>query len=160
MRRLPIIVLLAAGLAGCASDPVTVNYGNYAQVAIPSDGKSMADDMAKKLVTLYPPARTRFNLRQATPDAFGASLVAALRTKGYALAEFKADAGTGAPVKTLPAVAKAGQVGDVSLAYVVDQPLDSGLYRVTVVVNSQSLTRLYSAKDGAIAPAGYWIRKE
>lgn len=158
MRKLATLVLIAMSLAGCASGPAPAVYGNFVQGAVADDDKMMADDVAKKLAALYPPARTRFNLRQATPDAFGASLVASLRTKGYAMAEFKPAPPAGAPDGA--AAAASGQSGDVALAYVVDQPLDAGLYRVTVLVNSQSLSRLYQTKDGKIAPAGYWVRKE
>lgn len=157
MRKLTILALIASSLAGCASGPAPAVYGNFVQGAAPANDKAMADDAAKKLAALYPPARTRFNLRQATPDTFGVSLVAALRTKGYALAEYVPAPPAGAPTGAAPAT---GQAGDATLAYVVDQPLDAGLYRVTVLVNNQTLSRLYQAKDGAIAPAGYWVRKE
>lgn len=157
MHKLTILAFIAISLAGCAGGPAPAVYGNFVQGTVAADDKMMAGDVAKKLAALYPPARTRINLQQATPDGFGASLVAALRTKGYALAEFKpappADASAGT-------VRAPGQAGDIALAYVVDQPLDAGLTRVTVLINSQPLSRLYQAKDGTLAPAGYWVRKE
>lgn len=158
MRNLFIVAVIASSLAGCASRPAPAVVGNFADRAVPAHGKAMADDAARKLVALYPPARTRFNLRQSTPDAFGASLVTALRAKGYALSEFLPAPAAVQPASTAPGTSS--QSGDASLAYVVDQPLEAGQYRVTVLVNNQSLSRLYEARDGAIAPAGYWIRKE
>lgn len=149
MCKLTIFTLIAATLAGCASGPPPALYGNFVKVAVPANDKMMAHDAAKKMAALYPPARTRINLQQATPDAFGTTLVAALRTKGYALAEIK-NAQATAP----------HQADELAVAYVVDQPLEASLYRVTLLINSQSLSRLYQVKDGAIAPAGYWIRKE
>ncbi|WP_426116082.1 conjugal transfer protein TrbH [Massilia sp. PWRC2] len=160
MNKLSTLLLVALGLAGCAAVPVPANgsYGNFVTTADADSDKAMADDVARKLVALYPPARTRFTLLQATPDTFGTSLIATLRAKGYAMAEFKpAPRPTNSPGVT--AVAPE-QSADIALAYVVDQPMDADLVRVTVLVNSQSLSRLYQAKEGGVAPAGYWIRKE
>ena len=158
MGKLTALLCIAFGLAGCASGPAPTAYGHFVQVPVAANDKVMADDVANKLGTLYPPARTSIKLRQATPDAFGITLVTALRTKGYALAEFDPAQRTGTPAGTAGGMSATG--GDLALAYVVDQPLDAGIYRVTVVLNSQSLSRVYKAKDGGIAPAGYWVRKE
>ena len=150
MRALTIAVLIAINLTGCASKPTPAIYGNFIPPTAAADGKMMAEDVAKKLVALYPPASTRINLQQTTTDTFGAALVSALRTKGYALAEFKSQPAADGPVKT----------GDIAIAYLLDQPLDPGQYRVTVYINTQSISRIYQSKDGDTAPAGYWIRKE
>jgi hypothetical protein len=161
MHTLTGMVLIVAALAGCASSSTPAPYGNFihgAREAATADEGTMADDVARKLAATYPPARTRFTLQQATPDAFGSSLVAQLRKKGYAMAEFRQNASDGRPR------AKAATTNDVpadlALAYIVDQPLEEPLYRVTVIVDSQTLSRLYSAKAGALSPAGAWIRKE
>lgn len=158
MRPFIISAAFAMILSGCASSPAPETFGNFAERATPADDKWMADDAAKQLATLYPPASTRINLQLATPDAFGTSLVAALRVKGYALGEFQPVPPPDARGGAMSAVA--GQPGDITLAYVVDQPMEAGMYRVTVLMNSQSLSRLYQMKDGALAPAGYWVRKE
>ena len=150
MRKLLILILLATSLAGCASKSLLSAYGNFAKGAAPTSETIMATDVTTKLVSLYPPAQTRMTLQQKATDRFGASLVAGLRTHGYAMEEYKAG----------PPAASPGPVSDVALAYVVDQPLGAGLYRVTVHVNSQSLSRLYEAKGGVTAPAGYWVWKE
>jgi hypothetical protein len=149
MHKTSLVVLLVAGLAGCASTPAPASYGSFVQAPVATDDKAMADDVVKKLAALYPPAKTRFNLQHATPDAFGISMVSALRTKGYAVAEVKP--GAQAPV---------GAAGEQSLAYVLDQPLDAGLYRVTVLVNSQTLSRVYQSAGGTVTPASAWVRKE
>lgn len=158
MHKLSTFLLVALTVAGCATAPGPNAYGNFVAGAVTADEKAMADDAARKLATLYPPARTRFKLRQATPDVFGALLVASLRTRGYAMAEFSA----GLPAEVPHGVATAAPLdpADLSLAYVVDQPLDAGLYRVTLLVDAQSLSRLYQASKGSIAPACDWIRKE
>jgi hypothetical protein len=46
------------------------------------------------------------------------------------------------------------------LRYVLDQAGDSNLYRLTLMVGNQSITRPYLAQNGTFAPAGYWVRKE
>ena len=46
------------------------------------------------------------------------------------------------------------------LRYILDQA-ESNLYRVTLLVGNQSLTRAYSAaQNGTLYPAGAWVRKE
>jgi hypothetical protein len=50
--------------------------------------------------------------------------------------------------------------GGLPLRYVLDQAGDSNLYRLTLMVGNQSITRPYLAQDGTLAPAGYWVRKE
>lgn len=148
MRSISVVAMMVLGLAGCAARQAAPAVGNLAQGSGPAYGKAMAFDVVKKLVVLYPPARTRINLQQEASDSFGASLVNALRAKGYALAEFKSG--------NVPDLA----AGAIALKYVVDQPLESDQYRVTVLLDNHPLSRLYQVKDGAISPAGYWVRKE
>jgi hypothetical protein len=154
MRKFALFALLMVGLAGCAS--TSSPYGNFIQNTGAANDKTMAEDVVKKLVALYPPASTRFNLQHATPDAFGASLVDSMRAKGYALLEFQpeptADAAAPAPTTPVPT--------GMSLSYILDQAGDADLYRVTLLIQHQSLSRVYQIKDGMVYPAGYWIRKE
>jgi hypothetical protein len=157
MRTLTTMVLAIISLAGCAGTHTPAVFGNFIEAPVHANDKMMAGDVASKLGALYPPARTSIKMQQATPDVFGATLIAALRGKGYALAEFDA----GQSVDTLDGSAATQTSADnLALAYVVDQPLNAGVYRVTVLVNGQSLSRLYQARDGSIVPAGYWVRKE
>lgn len=158
MLPLTISAGVAIILCGCASAPTPALFGSFAERVAPADSKLMADDTAKKLATLYPPAHTRIILQLETPDTFGTSLVAALRVKGYALAEFQP--AQPIDVRGGGTTSKLGLPGDMALTYVVDQPLEADTYRVTVLMNSQSLSRLYQTKDGSVAPAGYWVRKE
>ena len=48
----------------------------------------------------------------------------------------------------------------LDLRYVLDQPIDLKLYRVTLLVGNQSLTRAYVEQDNALLPAGSWVRRE
>lgn len=154
MRTSIISAAIMMGLAGCVGMRSPSIYGNFSQVAVPSADRKMASDAILKLEVLYPPARTRIDLLQKTTDPFGMALVEGLRSRGYALSEFyerRSDIKAVGGPRSQPVLA---------LAYVVDQPLDAGIYRVTILVDRQSLSRIYLAKDGAVEPAGYWAHKE
>jgi hypothetical protein len=148
MRKIALPVLLAA-LTGCATSPKPAGQGGFA-TASPAFEKKMADDAVKKLVTLYPPAVTCFKLQHGAVDPFGTSLVASLRTQGYALQERKSASKDAAN----------GKDSSRALSYVFDQPAGTDLYRITLTIDAQSLSRVYLAEDGNVAPAGYWVRKE
>jgi hypothetical protein len=146
------------GLAGCATSELPA-YGNFTQSAPAAMEQTLADDAVKQLAALYPPATTRLDLQQATPDAFGSRLVESLRAKGYALLEFKPGAKTAALPATPTATDRAAGAGK-PLRYIVDQ-FDANLYRLTVRVGDQSITRAYApAQGGTLRPAGAWVRKE
>lgn len=157
--RSPISLLgIAIVLAACAGGRTSEPYGNFIHAPTKLGEKAMANDVAGKIAMLYPPARTSIKMRQATPDAFGATLTTALRGKGYALAEFVPGQRTTDP--TSKAAATPAKTSDLAVAYLVDQPMETGVYRVTVLLNDESLSRVYQAKDGNLVPAGYWVRKE
>jgi hypothetical protein len=141
--------LLLAALAGCATGSKPGSHGSFA-TANPAFDKKMADDAVKKLAALYPPAVTRFELQHLATDPFGASLVATLRAQGYALQEHKSAPKPGAD----------GKGGSRALSYVFDQPAGTDLYRITLTIDNESLSRVYLGKDGSLGPAGYWVRKE
>ena len=161
MRKIFFLALLLVGLAGCATAPAP--YGNFIQNSTQANDKKVVDDVVKKLVALYPPASTRFDLQHVTPDYFGTYLVESMRAKGYAVLEFKPEpkAAIAASSASEPAASTPATPG-LSLSYIVDQAKGSDLYRVTLVINrQQSLDRVYQiAQDGVIYPAGYWVRKE
>jgi hypothetical protein len=147
MHKTALLVL--AVLAGCAAGPKPDSYGSFATANSAID-KKMADDAVKKLAALYPPPGTRFELQHAATDPFGASLVATLRAQGYALQKHKSGTSRGAD----------GKNSSRALSYVFDRPAETDLYRVTLKIDAQSLSRAYLARDGSVAPAGYWVRKE
>ena len=99
---------------------------------------------------------------QVTPDEFGASLVKSLREQGYAVSEFEP-----APAEQ-PGRAIAGDktpnadaaTPGLSLRYILDQTTGARLYRVTLLVGEQSLSRAYLSQNDSVFPAGAWIRKE
>ena len=164
MRAAACALLCAASLAGCAATPSP--YGNFVQDAPAGYDRTVAEDAARQLAVVYPPANTRFELQQATPDAFGRLLTASLRAKGYAIREFTpspaardgaargeggAPSGANNPVRAAPVL---------PLRYVLDRAADGNLYRVTLLVGDQSLARAYVAQQGAVHPAGAWVRRE
>lgn len=154
MRTLLISMAVVTGMAGCGGMRSPAMYGNFVREPAPAADKRMAVDAVQKLEALYPPARTRINLLQTTHDPFGAALVGSLRMRGYALREFDVRSSD-----AKAAVSPKSQ-SDIALAYVIDQPLDADMYRLTILVDHQSLSRLYLTKDGVVAPAGYWVHKE
>ncbi len=151
MARLIFSALLLLGLSGCATTPAP--YGNFLQHSPAAYDQKMAEDAVKQLRVLYPPASTRFDLQQTTPDAFGATLVEVLRAKGYALLEFKPEAAVRRQEAPMPSAG-------LSLRYILDQDPSLGLYRVTLLVGQQAITRAYLAQDSTVYPAGAWAHKE
>lgn len=142
MRKILVAAALVC-LAGCASKP----YGNYASQADAMVSRVMVADTVAQLAAILPPARTRFSVIQETPDRFGQSLVASLRNRGYAVMEY-------------PASAEQPARGALPLSYVVDSPADAAVFRVTVRVGRQTLSRAYAARPEGVYPAGVWSRKE
>nr|QTX01538.1 conjugal transfer protein TrbH family protein [Achromobacter sp.] len=153
MRKIIFAALFVLALGGCAT---TGQYGNFVPPTATVDQQQLAREAVQQLAVLYPPAKTRLELQQATPDAFGQALVLTLRERGYALLEFNpASAKAQATAASEPASPAA-----LPLRYVLDQAGDSNLYRLTLLVGHQSITRPYLVQDGSFAPAGYWVRKE
>jgi len=143
MRNIISIVVFTLALASCT----TIPYGNFIKDPGSLDQQKIATDTVRQLVTLYPPAKTRFALKHAvaTPDVFGRAFVQGLRNRGYALSEFDP---------------KAKDQEGLPLHYVLDQATGTNLYRVTILIGDQSITRQYVEQNNVVAPAGYWTRKE
>ena len=163
MIRFITCALWLACLAGCASTG-SQSLGNFSEASAAVQ-QQLAEAAARQLVALHPPGNTRFALQQPTADAFGEPLAAALRARGYALEDFKAQAsesvagGEGATAAAAAPVATAHSAG-IPLGYVLDQAAGPGLHRISLVVGHQTLTRVYQAHEGQLVPAGAWVRKE
>lgn len=154
MCKIKVLTLgFALTLAGCTTPSP---YGSFVKDSLVID-YPIARDAVTKLTVLYPPASTRFELKQPTPDTFGRALVNGLRAQGYAiLEEVKAPASATHPENNSVTAMAPG----LPLRYVLDQASDPTQYRLTVLVGNQSLTRPYLAQNGTAVPAGYWTRKE
>ena len=163
MRRFLVPVLIATVLTACAtsSAPRNTIYGNFIKSPLAANDKVLADDAAKQIIAVYPPGLNGFDLQLTASDAFGYYLFEQLRSQGYALKEHILVAPTKLRTKeTGAATAPAAKEERIRLGYVVDLASAPNLYRVTLLVGEQSLTRAYLAQDGSIFPAGAWVRKE
>jgi hypothetical protein len=155
-------------LTGCAGTSPTdsATHGNFIEDAPVAYNRKIAFDAVKQLIAVYPPARTRFDLQHPTPDTFGTSLVGSLRAKGYAVLEYQQTTGKAAKAKGAgtetpePRSVNALATAPLPLGYVLDRANDATLYRVTLLVGRQSLTRAYLVQNGSVFPAGSWVRKE
>lgn len=155
--------VLVLVVSGCASD---APYGYFVGAQVPmSVPERLADDTVKQMEALYPPARTQLALRHATNDPYGTRLVEALRLKGYALSDFHPTPAWYSPVP--PGGATPGFNGPrpvdslaIPLRYILDGPSDDHLYRITILIGSQILSRAYAAHSSGVSPVGAWVRKE
>lgn len=149
MIKITLAALAALVLAGCAT---TSQYGNYLPSATVDQQNRFASEAVKQLARRWPPAKTRLELKQATPDAFGIALVNGLRESGYAIVEFNPKQ-IKAPYTT--------EANILPLRYVLDQTKndDANIYRLTLLVGTESLTRPYIEQNGSVIP-GYWTHKE
>jgi len=144
MRILWIVLLLTTNLLGC----VKVQEGNF--IKTPKKiNQELAEDIAKQLVSIYPPARTNFYMNTRFADnAFRASFINTLRQKGYGLNE-----------SSIPGVhLKAGNA--YTLYYLLDETIKKRLYRVSIVVGKSSFSRAYKIKKDTLIPLGLWSFRE
>lgn len=137
-------------LVGCATNG-PLPYGNRLNPAALAYNRAIAADTVKKLVVLYPPADMTIILKQVATDDFGGSLIGLMRTEGYAVLEYNST--TELPAKEAPN-------SSISLNYIIDQVPAMALYRATLFINGQPLSRVYTADKGVLQPAGSWVRKE
>lgn len=162
MRRFTLVLWIGVMLAGC----VTAGpYGYAINGKIPPYmSERLAHDTVAKMETVYPPALTRLRLMHPATDPFGIALTETLRRKGYGVRETRVH--TAAIPSTReeqqariehPAVS---QDEGLPFRYVVDGPFEQRLYRVTVFIGNQSLSRAYLMDEQAMAHAGAWARKE
>ena len=152
MRKVTFLALLLAGLCGCAT--TQSRYGNFLPPTPAAYHKTMAEDAVKQLLILYPPASTRFDLQQTTPDMFGTTLVETMRVKGYALLESNPELPARRSNKTQ------NSPTGTSLRYILDQVNSLNLYRVTLLIGNQAMTRAYRVQDSTVHPGGLWSHQE
>ncbi|ATH80268.1 conjugal transfer protein TrbH [Pseudomonas sp. KHPS1] len=134
-------------LAACANSP----YGNFAEHSTPAINQQLASATVRQLVILHPPAKTRLHIAQETTDGYGIALVRSLRASGYSLQEFNPRAAVEKTTKTAP---------PLQINYIVDAPGDGNLYRVTLLVGHEILSRAYTIQNDRLLAAGVWVRKE
>ena len=145
-KRILILVLLFV-LSGCA----TTQYGNYVQNDSSAHNNVMASDAAYQLLQHYPAASTRFELQHVAEDSFGAAFVEYLRSGGYAVKEYQQS-------KFVTTDTAETDNKGIALAYILDDSSD--IYRLSLAVDGQRLTRAYTPDQDEILPAGHWLRME
>ena len=158
MIKWPFTFALISLLSGCVATPY---YGNYVETDSTTYNQVIAGDVVGQLMQLYPPANTRFNLQHSIEDAFGAALIQNLRISGYAVQENKpSKLYKKSNTNKRPAQNEDTITFDegATLAYILDETSD--VYRLSVMVNDQILTRAYRPYKESIYPAGSWVRKE
>lgn len=163
MRALLSLIGILSCLTGCGTTSTNTSggYGNFIPSAPAAHEKQLADDAARQLQLLYPPASTRLDLRQSAPDGFGKQLVETLRSQGYAVQELPPAVGpTPAASHAAPAASATDTSASIPFNYVLDSMTSPQLYRVTLVLGSQTITRAYVPQSEAVHPAGAWARKE
>ena len=160
MRRLSLVLWIGLLLAGCVSPP----YGYLVTGTVPPQmPERLAQDTVARMEALYPPAHTRLALTHPATDPYGLALIEALRRKGYGVMESRVNTRAypstrdDMPVAAQPSVSR--EAG-LPFGYVVDGPFEPRLYRVTVFIGSQSLSRVYRMDQHVFAQAGAWVRKE
>ncbi|NCT57180.1 MAG: conjugal transfer protein TrbH [Legionella sp.] len=136
MKKLSVLVFVVF-LSSCTS----MQYGNFT-VASPSNDAYLATDAASQLARVYPPARYTFRISQKICDGFGRHLIQAMRTKGYGVIE------------------NTHARKQANFFYVVDETERDHLYRVSLYVHHESLSRMYAKTHGKLAPISPWSHKE
>lgn len=132
-----LMFLLACCLESCAR----LDYGNFTQASA-GVFDLMAKDTAAQLSHVYPPAKNRFHISQKINDPFGIRLIKILRQKGFGIVE------------------KTNAPSEANFFYVVDEPVSHHLYRVSVYVGGQSLSRAYGIQNGVLVPVSAWSHRE
>ena len=130
MKKLSLILLMIL-LSSCT----TMRYGNF---TAPAEGQ----DAVQQLIRIYPPAQNTFCLNQKVTDGFGRSLIQEMRKKGYGV------------IENVQPKQKA------NFFYVVDEIELGQLYRVSLYINSQALSRLYDSNKNQLASVSAWSHKE
>lgn len=147
MRLIRLCLLLVVGLlSACAITP-----RSSGGTAAPDGVGSVAADAVQFLQGSYPAGSTAWRLARPARDGFGVALLDQLRRAGYAVQEANVPRG-----KSSPAPAPSGPTLDY-----VFEPVDTGIYRLTLQIGPRSLSRAYmAAGNGRMQPAGAWSHKE
>lgn len=110
-----------------------------------------AKDTVKELVRLYPPAHTQLEIRQRLQNSYSTCLINMLRSKGYGLVESK---------ESFFQKNHASNTPGTTLFYVIDRLGGSNIYRVSIAIGHQQLSRAYRLKNGHAFGLGSWTKTE
>jgi len=141
-------VVILIFLSGCTSAYMTRGdlTGNSEET-----NTWLANNAISQLTEIYPPASTKFNIKQVSTDYFGLALAKGLREQGYAVNEFSTKDNN-------------ERNRGISLEYVIDSIKggegEERLYHLTLMIGKKVMTRPYLLKNKGMVPAGYWVNKE
>ncbi|KTD64438.1 conjugal transfer protein TrbH [Legionella spiritensis] len=136
MKKL-CFLLLTILLSSCAS----MRYGTFTDVSRNKDAY-LAKDAVSQLTRVYPPARNTFCISQRICDGFGIKLIQEMRKKGYGVVE------------------KPQSRNKANFFYVVDEAEIGRLYRVSLYIGRETLSRVYADTRGKLTPISPWSHKE
>lgn len=161
MHRLTLVLWVGCLLVGCVGP---APYGYLVQEAVPPQMlERLAQDTVTRMEALYQPAHTRLAVTHPATDPYGRALIETLRQKGYGVLESRVTTRTTPSTRAdmhTPIESVVNQDEGLPLRYVVDGPFEPHLYRLTVFIGNQSLSRVYRLDQSVIAQAGAWVRKE
>lgn len=162
MKPFSTLLLLSLILIGCASTSPdeSSNIGSYISDLPPALAREIAADSVRQIESSYPAASTRLQLHQPATDTYGAVLKDTLRLRGYAVQEGSQQphAADASHPKAVPA--SHAETRTVPLAYLIDLVPQPKLYRVTLYLGGQTVTRGYIAQGDKLHPASVWVRRE
>jgi hypothetical protein len=155
-----VLTTLIMGIAGCATTtqgslPISVSDAPEAAAI------KIATDSVQKIAQLYLPASTQFNIVNPESNTFGSALVAGLRAKGYAIKEHSPTANSGQKFSgEEQSAALDPRLQQMQVGYVLDAVEGVELYRLSLSIGAQQLSRAYLVKQENAYAAGSWVRKE
>ena len=151
-------IVCVAFAAACTTTPLPQRYGSFGE--LPAEYElTFAGDAVEQVARLYPPSKTRVNIRHRTPDAFGVRMISGLRSKGFAVSEYASDSEPLATGKAGARTRDERELAGIDLRYIVDRP-DPDLYRMTLIVGDAAMSRAYSVTGGRLHTAGRWTRQD
>lgn len=160
-QRLAFVLWVGYLLVGCISP---APYGYLVQEAVPPQMlERLAQDTVMRMEALYPPAHTRLAVTHPATDPYGRALIETLRQNGYGVLESRVNVRTTSSTRAdmhTPIEPVVNTDEGIPLRYVVDGPFEPRLYRLTVFIGNQSLSRVYRVDEHVLAQAGAWVRKE
>jgi hypothetical protein len=157
--KISFLLALTLTVAGCVTTN-TSGYGNFVESKT-IDQTMLAKNALETLKSIYPPALTKFQMQHAHTDVFGVTLVNGLRDHGYSLMEYKPGESAVKPgcgfKPEAPLIQAKEQPEMLPVCYILDEA--NNVFRLTLLVGAESLTRPYVERESEPQPVGYWVRK-
>lgn len=152
--RILLVALITSLLGGCSLNFLNgpKNTGSFIEDAPAIYSQQIANDVRDQLVYHHAPGNTQFSIRQRSNDAFGQTLITALRNRGFAVSELAKGEKPGEP--------SGPSDGSVPIYYLVDFISEASLYRVVITAGNKSYSRVYQADNNRLYPASAWTVKE